>query len=206
VGLEDDIHEGARGDATAESLRVFCAVELPEGVREAASAHASGLRREFPSVRASWPRPASLHITLKFIGETTAARVEALSRAARTAVEGFEPFDLSVEEGGTFPPRGAARVLWVGVRDDSGGLARLQRRLEDECEIVGFQREPRAYKPHLTLARIRAPRESQALADAHRRATFGPHTFEVKGLLVMRSELGPGWSRYTPLSSHPLGG
>lgn len=187
-----------------ESLRVFCAVELPAEVRAAAAAHVARLRRDFPDARASWVRPEGLHVTLKFIGEVSAARVGDLSRAAAAAVEGSAPFGLSVEEAGTFPPRGAARVLWLGLRDDSGGLARLQQRLETECEAAGFPREPRAFKPHLTLARLRQPEGAYELSEAHRRLTFGPHPFKVSELLVMRSELGPGGSRYTPLSRHAL--
>lgn len=200
--------EGDRVETTAESrvesLRVFCAVELPDAVRDSAAAHAARLRRDFPAARASWARPASLHITLKFLGEVESARVRELSGAAGAAAEGLGSFTLSVEEAGTFPPRGAARVLWLGVRDESGNLARLQRRLEEACEAAGFPREPRAFKPHLTLARLRAPKDAHALSEAHRRTAFGPHAFHVSALVVMRSELGPGGSRYTPLSRHSL--
>jgi 2'-5' RNA ligase len=187
-----------------EGIRVFCAVELPEEVGAAVAAHAGRLRRDFPDARASWARPEGLHITLKFIGEVEAARVESLSRAATAAVEGFKPFRLSIEESGTFPPRGAARVLWLGVKDESGRLSQLQRRLEQECEAAGFPREPRAFKPHLTVARLRTPKDAQALSEAHRRAPFGPFHFDVTELLVIRSQLGPGGSRYTPLSRHAL--
>jgi 2'-5' RNA ligase len=185
-----------------QSIRVFCAVELPREIRAAVGAHASRLRRDFPDARASWARPEGLHITLKFIGEVEAARVEALSRAAGAAVAGFSPFGLSIEEAGTFPPRGAARVLWLSVKNESGRLAQLQRRLEQECEAAGFPTEPRAFKPHLTVARLRTPKDAHALSEAHRHATFGPYHFQVSELLVIRSELGPGGSRYTPLSHH----
>ena len=189
-----------------ESIRVFCAVELPEEIRTAVAAHASRLRREFPDARASWPRPEALHVTLKFIGQVEAARVEALAHAAGAAVEGCKPFQLSIEESGTFPPRGAARVLWLGVKDLSGGLAQLQRRLEQECEAAGFLAEPRAFKPHLTVARLRTPQGTHALSEAHRHMLFGPYPFEVSELLVIRSELGAGGSRYTPLSHHTFEG
>ena len=187
------------GDA---SLRLFFAVELPDDVRGAAAAHAARLRRDFPEARASWPRPESLHLTLKFLGETDAARVDTLSRAASVTAAGLAPFALTVEGAGTFPPRGAARVLWLGVRDDSGQLSQLQRRLEDVCAVEGFAPEPKPYKPHLTLARLRAPRDAAALSEAHRRAPFGPHTFQVPDFVLMRSDLGPGGSRYTPVLRH----
>lgn len=185
-----------------KGIRVFCAVELPLEIRAAVAAHAARLRREFPEARASWTRPEGLHITLKFIGEVAAARVEMLSRAAGAAVEGFSPFPLSIEEPGTFPPRGAARVLWLGVKDKAGRLSQLQHRLEHECAAVGFSREPRAFKPHLTVARLRTPQDAHTLSEAHRHTSFGPFNFEVAELLVIRSELGPGGSRYTPLSRH----
>jgi 2'-5' RNA ligase len=188
--------------SVGESIRVFCAVELPLEIRAAVAAHAARLRRDFPDARASWARPEGLHITLKFIGEVEAPRVDALKRAAGAAAEGFKSFRLSIEESGTFPPRGAARVLWLGVRDESGQLSRLQSRLEQECAADGFPREERAFKPHLTLARLRAPKDAYALSEAHRQATFGPYHFQVSELLVIRSELGPGGSRYTPLSHH----
>ena len=194
-----------RGDEQGESLRLFFALELPREVREAATAHTARLRRDFPGVRASWPRPESLHLTLKFLGEVTAARVETLAGAAAGAAEGLAPFELTVEGAGTFPPRGAARVLWLGVRDDTGRLARLQSRLEDGCAAAGFARESKPFKPHLTLARLRALQRAElvaALSEEHRGTPFGPHRFRVSGFVLMRSELGPGGSRYTPLSRH----
>ncbi|MFL6332353.1 MAG: RNA 2',3'-cyclic phosphodiesterase [Pyrinomonadaceae bacterium] len=190
--------------SVGESIRVFCAVELPLEIRAAVAAHASRLRRDFPDARASWARPEGLHVTLKFIGEVEAARVRAISSAAGAAVEGLKPFRLSIEESGTFPPRGAARVLWLGVKDESGQLSRLQRRLEQECEAAGFPREPRTFKPHLTVARLRTPQFAHACSEAHRQTQCGPYDFGVKELLVIRSELGPGGSRYTPLSRHAL--
>jgi RNA 2',3'-cyclic 3'-phosphodiesterase len=195
---------GAARDERGASLRLFFAVELPREVREAAAAHAARLRRDFPAVRASWPSPESFHLTLKFLGGTDAARVETLSRVAASAAAGLAPFTLTIEGAGAFPPRGAARVLWLGVRDDTGQLSRLQRRLEDECAAAGFPREPRPYNPHLTLARLRAPHDAAALSEAHRRTPFGPHTFQVSDFVLMRSELGRGGPRYTPIQRHSL--
>ena len=202
MSVEELNQGGAAGGARGETLRVFCAVGLPDEVREAAAAHVARLREEFQGARASWARPESLHVTLKFLGEIEAARVETLARAASAAAEGFAPFGLTAEGTGTFPTRGAARVLWLGLKDPSGQLARLQRRLEEECEAAGFAREPRAYKPHLTVARLRTPKDAHTLSEAHRRSTFGPHPFSASGLTVFRSELGPGGARYTPLSLH----
>lgn len=191
-------------DEAPKPLRVFCAVELPDELRSRVTERARRLRSEFPDVRASWEKPEKLHITLKFLGDIETAHVEALSSAAARAAASLEPFELTIEEPGTFPPHGQPRVLWLGIVDPSGRLALMQRALETECAAVGFTRESRAFKPHLTLARVRSPQGARELAAAHRETPFEPQRFEVSELVVMRSELGPGGSRYTPLSRHAL--
>ncbi len=190
--------------AQMEQWRVFCAVALPEEVRARAAAHLARLREAFPKARASWARTDALHITLKFLGEIETARVEDLSGAAARAASGFQSFELAIEGTGTFPPRGMPRVLWLGVTDVSGQLAKLQQRLEEECAAVGFAREMRHFHPHLTIARLRAPADTQGLATLHREMDFERAAFSVQELLVIRSELGAGGSRYTVVSSHML--
>jgi RNA 2',3'-cyclic 3'-phosphodiesterase len=191
-------------DGKRESWRLFCALALPEEVRTAAATHAARMREAFPRVRASWERPEKMHLTLKFVGEVERARAAELSTAAARSAGTTASFVLSVGGTGTFPPHGPPRVLWLGVEDASGGLALLHRRLEDECVAAGFPREARPFNPHLTLARVRAPRDARDLAAAHRETHFAPQTFTISELLVIRSELGPGGSRYTTVSQHQL--
>jgi RNA 2',3'-cyclic 3'-phosphodiesterase len=185
--------------------RIFCAVELPDDLKSHVAGHFKRLRDEFPHVRASWEKPEKLHLTLKFLGEIEPSRVEDLSGAASRAAANIEPFRLTIAEPGAFPPQGQPRVLWLGIEDASGRLAALQRSLEDACAAADFPREPRPFKPHLTLARLRSPQGARELAAAHREAHFDPQTFNVSEFVVMRSELGPGGSRYTPLASYSLG-
>jgi 2'-5' RNA ligase len=182
--------------------RVFCAIDLPEALKSRVAAHAARLREAFPQARASWERPEKLHLTLKFFGEVKVARVEAITKATGRATAATEPFGLAIAEAGAFPPHGLPRVLWLGVVDTDGGLARLQKFLEEECAATGFPREKRDFKPHLTVGRLRSTEGARQLAAAHREAHFEPQTFMVSELVLMRSELGPGGSRYTSLSRH----
>jgi RNA 2',3'-cyclic 3'-phosphodiesterase len=184
--------------------RLFFAVELPRALKARVGEHIKRLRDAFPHVRASWEKPEKIHITLKFIGEVEASRVEELSRAAERAAATVEPFELTITAPGAFPPHGPPRVLWLGVEDPSGQLSKLQRALEDEASRAGFPREPRPFKPHLTLARVRAPQGARELAAAHRETPFEPQSFNVSELFLMRSELGPGGSRYTRVSNYSL--
>lgn len=183
-------------------LRVFCAIELPAEVRARAADHIAHLREAVPEVRASWERTEKLHITLKFLGEIAADGVEVLSSAVSRAAQTTRPFTLSLEGAGAFPPHGSPRILWLGINDSSGTLAVLHSRLEEECATAGFVREERAFHPHLTLARIRAPQGARKLASVHRAAGFAAIEFAVADLVIMRSELGAGGSRYTEISRH----
>lgn len=186
--------------------RVFCAVDLPEVLKQRVAEYAARLREVGPRVKASWERPEKLHLTLKFLGEIEPPRVEALIRASGLAASGLSPFELSVGGPGSFPPKGQPRVLWLGVADASGALSRLHSRLEEECARVGFAREARAFNPHLTLARLRSREGAERLGTLHREGAFEPQAFTVSEVVVMRSELGPGGSRYTPLSRFSLEG
>jgi RNA 2',3'-cyclic 3'-phosphodiesterase len=188
-----------------ESLwRVFCAIEIPNEVQEQIFKHAEELREALPDVQASWTKPDNIHLTLKFFGSISQQQVLEVSAAASRTVEGFEPFQLRIEGAGAFPERGPARVLWIGINDSTGQLAALQRKIDDECEREGFEREARAFNPHLTVGRLRSPRGARALADKHKQIRFESADIEVNRLVVFRSQLGPKGSRYSIISEHPL--
>ena len=185
--------------------RVFCAINLPPAVREQVQQHIARLRAAVPEARVSWNRDDKLHLTIKFLGDITPERVGDLSLAAAQAVSAMKPFTLAAEGCGAFPPRGEPRVLWIGIEDAAGELARLYERLEEQCSIQGFTREQRPFRPHLTIARVRSPQYARRLAANHKELGFGRTEFSVSELLVIRSELGSEGSRYTEISRHLFG-
>jgi RNA 2',3'-cyclic 3'-phosphodiesterase len=188
-----------------EKWRMFCAINLPPELRQRIQEHIARLREAVPDARASWNRDEKLHLTIKFLGDVATDRVANLSLAAERAVAGRKPFKLAVEGNGSFPPRGQPRVLWIGIKDSAEGLAHLYTRLEEECAGEGFAREPRAFHPHLTIARLRNPQHATRLAVSHNDLGFSPMEFSVSELVVIRSELGREGSRYTEISRHRLG-
>jgi 2'-5' RNA ligase len=188
-------------------LRLFCAIELPTELRARAHEHLVRLRESAPSVKATWERAEKMHITVKFFGAVDAAQVAALSEATARAAAAVPSFELSLAGAGAFPPGGNPRVLWLGAKDTTERLALLQQRLEDECATAGFPREPRPFHAHVTLARIRTTNAAtRHLARYHVELGFAPALFPVTELILMRSELGPGGSQYTPLARHSLSG
>ena len=188
----------------ASLLRLFYAIELPSEIRERAVEHISQLRLKLPHVRAGWERAEKLHITLKFLGNVEESRAQALSLAAERAIGAFSPFTLAIADAGAFPPRGNPRVLWLGVRDSSGSLTRLQQSLEDECAAAGFKREERSFHPHITIARLRQPAGARELAALHLELGFPAMELTINEIVLMKSDLGPGGSRYTVFTRHRL--
>jgi len=151
------------------------------------------LRKEIPDVAASWSRVENIHLTLKFFGNVDVDRIEATSRAIDRAVKNVAPFDIGIGKTGTF----RTQVLWIGVTDPSNTLTTLHEKLGSE---------DRAYRPHLTIARIRRPEGARRLADAHLQMQFETVSVRVKEVVLFRSELSPKGSKYTAISKHELDG
>ncbi len=187
----------------SDTWRVFCAIDLPPDLRQTLASHIDQLKKA-TGVKAGWTRPENIHLTLKFLGNIPVSDVEKLSQSAARAVKALSPFKLTAEHCGAFPPHGPARVLWIGITDSSGELARLQARLDEEGAAMGFLKEARPFHPHLTLARIRDGANARVLRDAHRALPFEPVTIDVSELLVIRSELGKDGSKYSVISRHVL--
>ena len=184
--------------------RVFCAIELPGVVQEKIRAHIASLKTIHSGASVSWSRPENIHLTLKFFGNIEPSRISKISEAADLAIKPLHPFNIVVGGSGVFPGASRARVLWIGVADPDHKLGQLQSTFEDECARVGFEKESRAFHPHLTIGRVRRPEAVRALADDHLKMKFEDVKIEVKELIVFRSELSSKGSKYTALSKHVL--
>jgi 2'-5' RNA ligase len=188
-----------------DSLRVFCAIELPRAARRLVLEHIARLKEKVPQAKASWARDANLHLTLKFLGEIPTPSAAAFSETVSRAVSAIQPFSIRFEQTGVFPTHGQPRVLWIGVKDLSAKLAELHARLEEESAQAGFTKETRPFHPHLTIARLRQADKARALANAHMQMEFDPLEVAVAELLVIRSELSGAGSKYTVVSRHAFG-
>jgi 2'-5' RNA ligase len=190
--------------ATESTWRVFCAIEIPAEIRQRISQHAQKLHEALPDVQASWTKADNIHLTLKFFGNISQQQVLKTSEAAARAVNGLGSFTIHVDGAGSFPPRGPAKVLWIGIGDPTGKLIQLQQNFESECEREGFPKEARAFHPHLTVARLRSTRGARTLAEQHKQLGFESGEVPVSSLVLFRSELSSKGSTYTKISTHTL--
>ena len=142
-----------------------------------------------PEVR--WVDPASLHLTLAFLGELDDARFEAATQTARPVAGVHAPFTLRLAGLGTFGSARSPRVIWVGLAGEKARLLALRAALTDDLAARGFPREERPFSPHLTLARIKTPLTDDALTVLAR-ALHEPApdvTWRAEAIAVMKSEL-----------------
>jgi 2'-5' RNA ligase len=144
--------------------RLFVAIELPDAVRQAIAAEqqrivgagvagAPGINiARSGGVRCV--RPDHLHVTLAFIGDVDEARAAAIVEAS-SAPLAAAPFDVAFGAAGVFPPRGAPRVLWLGLTSGAAEVGRVQRLVAARLAAIGIALEKRPFHPHVTLARWR---------------------------------------------------
>ena len=179
-------------------MRAFIAIEIPEGVREGLARAQDRLKGV--GVDASWPRSESIHLTLKFLGETSDQRVPQIMQALALELGGTERFRLSPEGVGTFPNPASARVVWVGITGDVGRLVALQAAVERAMVGMGLERDDRPYAPHLTLGRIKRIRKPDAwLEGLEGINNFRLPGFDVTAISLISSELRPSGAVYREL-------
>ena len=191
-----------------EEIRCFIAIELTENILRSLEEVQDQLRNSAAGRYARWTRPEGIHLTLKFLGNVPADRIEAISESIESACEGIEPFSFDVVGLGCFPSERRPRVLWTGVRENTGQLAALHRAVDREMEVLGYPPEKRAFHPHLTLARARKgirTREQEALGRLITSTTVDELAqMRVERISLMRSDLRPDGAIYTELSATEL--
>ncbi|HEX6987765.1 MAG TPA: RNA 2',3'-cyclic phosphodiesterase [Planctomycetaceae bacterium] len=190
-----------RDDGPAGTIRAFAAVTIrTTPPLLTLLSKLGGMGKAVRAVRAD-----QLHVTLKFFGDVDESLIPSMTAGLdRVAADG-EPFGWSLRGTGAFPSPARPSVVWAGV-EDAGRFAALAEGVERFSEALGFAREPKAFHPHVTLARVKF-RPPPSLGDLLRETAgeeFGPQRAE--GIVLYRSDLGPGGSAYTVLHVARLGG
>jgi 2'-5' RNA ligase len=156
-----------------------------------------------------WVHVPNLHLTVRFLGATPAARVEAVAAAVDAALDGTRAFEVELAGAGAFPDPQRPRTLWLGIRRGAEELGAMARALDDALAPLGWPPEDRPYRPHLTVARLdAAPRvDGVAIARALDEAALGWRTaFRAREAVLFRSHIGGGAPRHERLLEHALAG
>jgi 2'-5' RNA ligase len=190
-------------------FRLFIAIPIPEPVRDEIIRVQQALQPLAPRGAIRWARPDQIHLTLRFLGDVPAARLEALKEAIGAVCRAVRPLQLRAEGIGFFPNDHSPRVIWVGINEAEGLLVDLQRRIETAARSFTAESSPETFVGHATLGRCKSFRPSDlekllARVRVSQGRTFGEWTApEVE---IIRSRLSPAGALYTVLAALPLTG
>lgn len=188
-----------------KKIRAFIAVEIPDDLKQALA----GVQRAFQGTRnrISWVRPAGMHITLKFLGDIEERKIPEIGREMEQVASGRGLIPVEFFGTGVFPDLNRPRVLWAGIRQGADPLGGIFEELDPRLAGIGFSGEPRPFRPHLTLGRIKQLRDRQGLAtrvEENRDREIGSMTAD--SLHLMESRLRPEGALYTSRLTVPLEG
>lgn len=188
-------------------LRLFIAIRFPASLQEAVFRQTSRLRESAGSDAVRWTPPANLHLTLKFLGDAAPSSLAFLDQMLSAQAAGCPPFRISLGGLGAFPNSRRPRVVWVGIQAPPV-LQALQRQIENAAARLGYAPEDRSFSPHLTIGRVRQSASAadqiklrQAL-DSFQLGRIGET--RIDSIVLMKSDLQPTGSVYTPLFAAPL--
>ena len=186
-------------------IRCFIAIEMRPAVRQALAQAAEHLSEQVGSRAVRWVKPANIHLTLRFLGDTDPVAIGEIGDCLDDIASGFEPFKLHLAKLGCFPNPRKPRVIWIGVGGAVGQLVTLQQVVEDGLAGLGWERESRRYHPHLTLGRVKDTRQV-----VESRLPWGEslsaESLEVATVCLVQSDLQPAGAVYTTRHESSLSG
>jgi len=183
-----------------DMTRAFIALKLPVHVIEALGDLQSALKNQGLKLR--WVPPANIHLTLKFLGDVSTERLQAVKSVMHEVSGSQTAFTLASKGLGVFPTVKKARVLWSGIHGDVDRLATLQSDLDKSLAGIGFVPDSRNFKGHLTLGRVKGRIDGKTLASAITACgSFASSSWAVERLVLFKSDLKPTGAVYSELFS-----
>lgn len=141
--------------------------------------------------------PEQLHLTLQFIGQTPAGRLDSVLESVRRSASGISGFDLTPRRICTLPTIGSPRVVAV-LTDSPAPMIELQRRLAHRFARGGVGgkladgSQDSHFVPHITVARFDHGISATRIDEPHLLPAF-----PIRSIHVMKSELRPGGAKHT---------
>jgi 2'-5' RNA ligase len=191
-------------------MRLFVALHLTEATRAVVARVGREWQRYDTAGDVRWVDDSRIHLTLAFLGEVPEEQLEPIIEALDRGLASTRAPRLATGETGAFPNRRHPRVLWIGLREEGDRLGPLQQAVVEALRPFGFEPEKRAYKPHLTLGRVREE-------ERGRPRTLAPRLLEQLGapvecasgahdrVALVRSYLSRSGSRYEDVRVWTLG-
>ena len=173
-------------------IRAFIAIDLSEEIQLRLEEVQKNYRAQLDSIPIRWVAAENIHLTLKFLGETTPKQAEQIQKALQKIK--FKQFTINLDGTGMFPNEKKPRVLWVGIKPENE-LCELQKKIDET--LKGLVKPEENYIPHITLARIKKPKKLPEL-DVKQMSTT------VKEFKLYESKIQLKGTEHKTLKNYPL--
>ncbi|MFH1359817.1 MAG: RNA 2',3'-cyclic phosphodiesterase [Candidatus Omnitrophota bacterium] len=186
-----------------DSIRAFIAVELDQDLRTALGEIQKDLRKTGADVK--WVKPDNIHLTLKFLGQTSLKKIDAIIQIMQSCVKSNHAFSIEPVHLGAFPRIENPQVIWLGIENGKQDLLQIASCLDEKLTDCGFERENRAFQAHMTLGRLRSSLNKLALTKAIKNFSY-PKTIRqpVRSVSLIKSTLTPQGPIYETITNVPL--
>ena len=174
-------------------MRCFVAIPLPREVKDEVVRVQKELRRL--DLHAKWVEQDNLHVTMKFLGQVQEADLDKAKQIVSGISSFARPFCLKLSGLGAFPDVRRPRVLWIGISPQDNPVAIISH-LEDGFIDLGIPKEKRTPHPHITMARVKSPKNTQRLKQALSELKLENLKWDVEGITLFRSLLKPSGPVY----------
>ena len=181
-------------------IRTFVSVSVPKEIVNIQSMLKSTI--EPKGVKVRWVMNGKMHLTLKFIGNTTQGSIDNLNEALFNAVKSAKVINLSISGTGAFPVKGRPNVLWLGIKGDIDELKQLTVNINNSLEPLGFITEKRDFLPHVTIARIKSNQKKIPNISNYLNTTFTELPMKIVKISLVQSESFSKGTFYTILGTH----
>ena len=188
----------------AETLRAFVAFKLPQETVSCLSDVTASLMSFDFGIR--WIPAENIHVTLKFLGDVGQKAIGPIAEALCATAAGQRPISFRAKGLGVFPGIRRPRVIWAGLSGETERLMECQRALDTQLAMIGFPREKRPFRSHLTLGRVRGKIAPEKLLGAIKQlSAFESAPVTADRMILYRSELKRSGALYTVLAEAPFG-
>lgn len=184
------------------NLRCFIAIVIPDSLKKQIIEMTDLLKKYDADIK--WVNPENIHLTLKFLGNTPQSLLTKINDTLNEAVLPYSPFHIKIYGTGVFPNKKHPRVIWIGIKD-SEILINLRNAIEQSISSLGYQKDEKEFKPHLTLGRVRSQKGIMHIInnlEDFKDKDFG--TIYVDNIKLMKSDLKPKGAEYSCLYDIPI--
>ena len=180
-------------------MRTFIAIELSDEIKDALDRIESHLKYSGADVK--WVAEENIHLTLKFLGEIDEKKCEKVKAALDEIAKSTASFEISLKDIGAFPKIEFPRVIWAGLDKGAKESTELAAKIDEALSAIGFDRETRPFAAHLTIGRVRSPKNKAELKEKMDSCILQPtpYTQTVIFVSLFHSKLTPTGPIYTKL-------